>query len=398
MTDNLRKHLQGLSLRMKELNGKASAPTQYEGLDAVFEAAQHQSAEDLAKMALLMGRARRGDGDAVAELCELRMETVDLYVRATSQFASLFFETVTLKDNEQFCVEHSYRNPTSVRYVGQDGGGRTHKLVKARKQTFVDVRELMSEPVGYQMRDIQQGADVAAAAQATVDTGWDLTNKTDADAFNLMNGGTVNGVNWGTGVYGPFTTTGAKLNRTWVPNPRINPANLPTTNDLVLADNGTSTGQSNLFRFSAFEAIVNYCDSFANIFGAPLRPTGMVLIPSSESTALAKQIVPTGLFFNEVAAGVLAQYTKTSYLGVNWLLVPDVTLPKGICYPVLSRPVGKRLVKPSMDQEFVESQPRKNWEERSASKVQALAFFEPDRVNALRLQYSSTYTPLTANE
>jgi hypothetical protein len=87
----------------------------------------------------------------------------------------MFYEVITLKPNEQFVVEHSYRNPVGVRYIGQDGGARSVKAVKARKQTFIDMRELMSDEVAYQMRDIQQGNDIAAAAQATVDVSWDLT-------------------------------------------------------------------------------------------------------------------------------------------------------------------------------------------------------------------------------
>ena len=398
MTTSLQKRLAGYGARVKELNGLTSHFGQFDGLDAVFAAAQNQGEAEQKATAELLLKARRGDQAAMTELCELRMETVDLYVRATSTFAAMFFETVTLKDNEQFVVEHSYRNPAGVRYVGQDGGARTVKAVKARKQTFVDVRELQSNAIGYQMRDIQQGNDVAAAAQATVDVAWDMANKIDVEAFNLLQGGTINGLSYGNGVYGSFTTTGANLSRTYVANARINTSNLPTTNQITLSDNGTSTNQSNKFRLAVIRAIMKYCDSWANIWGGPIRPTGAILIPSSESTDLSAEIVPTGTFYNQVAEGLLQQYTKFSYMGVNWTLIPDVTLPPGLCYPVLNRPVGKILVKPSFDQEFVESNPRKNWEERVGMKVIAFTTFEPMRVNALTVQYSSAYSALSTNE
>jgi len=397
-------NLRGMRDRVVLLAGLTAASGNLTGLDKSFELALDESQEKADEKAKaeqecreLMEKARHGDHDAVMELNELRMEYIDLYVRATSQFASLFYETITLKDKEQFCVEHSYRVPVGIRYIGQDGGARGQKLVKARKQTFIDVRELTSNDIGYQMRDIQQGSDVAAAAQATVDLGWDMANMVDAEAFNLLVGGTINSKSYGTGVYGAFKTTGSALDKTWIPNVRIATSNLPTTNDYKnadLDDAGAKTG----FRLAVIRKIMAHCDAFGTVLNGPLRPTGAILIPSSETTGLTSEIVPTGTFYNQVAEGILQQYTRFSYMGINWTLVPDVTLPPGTCYPVLNRPVGKILVKPSMDQEFVESFPRKNWETRTAMKVLAMTFFEPWRAHALRITYAASTGTVTTNE
>ena len=126
----------------------------------------------------------------MTELNALRSTTIDLYVRAMSNFTA-FFRTVPLQPNEQACYIHTFRNPVNVRYMGQDGGPRTAKAVKAQRQLFIDMRELTTDEVGYQIRDINLGTDVASAAQATVDIGWDMANKVDLEAYTLMTAGQI---------------------------------------------------------------------------------------------------------------------------------------------------------------------------------------------------------------
>jgi hypothetical protein len=50
--------------------------------------------------------------------------------------------------------------------------------------------------------------------------------------------------------------------------------------------------------------------------------------------------------------------------------------------------VGEMYIKPSMDEEYVETNRRKNWETRCQMKVINFAVPEPWRVNALRVTYS----------
>jgi hypothetical protein len=374
--------------------------TVFQGALAVGEEAQRDQKEASDRMRKLLERARNKEQDAVDELNELRMDRIDLYVRATSGYASMMYRTVTLKDNEQACIETSYRNPVRARYIGQDGGSRTVKAVKARKQVFIDMKEITSDDVGYQMRDIQQGTDIEAQSQATVDLSFDITNKVDLEAYNLLIGGTINGNNYGTGIFGAFNTASAALDKTYLPHPRINTANLPTTNDFAnsaLDDAGTAT-DTGLFRLSVIRLILKYCAQWGNIFGSPVRPTGAIFVPSSELLGLAQEVKPTGIVNNPVAEGIMMNYITFDYMGVRWTLIPDVTLPKGRCFPVLNRPVGTMLVKPSMDQEFVESNPRKNWETRAVTKVVNFYTLEPDRVFAMRIAYTGSPAAQGTNE
>jgi hypothetical protein len=398
MKPNLRNTLAGLRGKVLALHGLQSHPDNLRGLDKIFEEAlKPQPDPDRARLARLIERARNKEVDAVTELNALRSTTIDLYVRAMSKFTA-FFRTVTLQPNEQACYIHTFRNPVNVRYIGQDGGAKTVKAVKAQRQLFIDMRELSTDEVGYQIRDINLGTDVAAAAQATVDISWDMANQVDLNAYTLMTSGQST---MAQSIYGEFNLTGANLSRTWIPNARILPANLPTTNDLELSDNGAGANQSNRFRLAVVRAILQYCEMWGDIWGTPIRPTGLILVPSSDVTGLSAEITPTSLIFpNEVAEGVLENYTQFDYMNVRWTLQPDVTLPPGQCYPVLNRPVGEMFLKPSMDEEYVETNRRKNWETRVQMKVINFAIPEPWRVNALRVTYSSevgTPQPVDSN-
>jgi hypothetical protein len=396
-----RKKMSGMAQVCRALNGLDATRSSRRGLAESFEAALADETPGVmafngaqVPVAEVMEAGRLGDVKALRALQALRMENVELFVKATSNFL-MFFEPVTLKDNEQPVMIHAYKNPTNVRYTGEDGGARTVKAVKAQKQVFPPLRALTSARVGYQIRDINQGTDIAAAADATVNVAWDLMNKEDEELFNLLNGGTINGTAYGNGCYAAFNTGSAKLDKTFIPHARIATANLPTTNLITNANvfdlvNGVPTGAVyNRFRLGVIRAIMTYCASWGNIFGGPLMPTGAILIPSSEVTQITNEIQPTGTFYNEVASQILNSYTMFEYMGVNWTLVGDPTLPPGACYPVLNRKVGQVFHKPSWDEEFVTTDREKNWEEKLAQKVFAAAIWEPWRVNALKVVYSS---------
>jgi len=388
MKPQLRHTLENLRYKVTALHGLTAHPDTLAGLDKTFEAALAAPVpENVQKLRKLMERARNKDAEAVSELCALRTTTIDLYVRAMSNFTA-FFRSVNLKPDEQACFIHTFRNPVAVRYRGQDGGVKQVKAVRAQRPMFIDMREITTDAVGYQIRDINLGPDVAAAAQATVDLSWDMTNKVDYEAYLMMTAGKSMAKN---GVFGAFNATGAPLDQTYIPNDRIVTANLPTTNDVVLTDNGTGANQSNKFRLNVCKAIIRYCEKWGNIWGAPLRPTGLILVPSIDATDLADEITPTSLIFpNALAEGLLQNYSQFTYLGVKWTLVPDVTLASGACYPVLNRPVGEVYYKPAFDDEFVETDRRNNWESRSAQKVLNFAIPEPWRVNALRITYKAS--------
>ena len=393
---NIRARLEALKTNVTALNGRTAHPTAMAGLDRVFEAAMQNGEGNVrcpntgreTTMANLITEARNGVAESITALNALRMETIDLSLRATSQFASLFFEPIRLGDDEQVCIMTTYQNRTRVKYLAEDGGAETLKAVRAGKKIYRDLRELSTRSITYPVRDVNGGPAVVDAARATFDLAFDMANKVDTEAFNILHGGTINGLSYGTSIYGAFTTTGASLDRTYLINARAQTANLPTTN-LIINSALDDSAATNKFRLAVIRAIIKYCDSWGGVLGS-LRPTGVILIPSSETTQLAEGITPTGQYSSQITEQIQVTYTMFDYMGVHWVLVGDVTLPPGACYPVLSQPVGKMYVKPQFDEEFVETNREKNFERRSMMKALNLVVEEPHRPRALKVVYSST--------
>ena len=400
MSKNPKNALAAMAQRLTALNGLGVDARATAGLDALLATAAKAPADAVPMMqyegketplADVMTSARKGVAGALHALNALRMENVDTYVRATLDL-SLMFEPIRLGKEEQPVIENSYRNPVNVRYSGEDGGMRGAKAVKARAQTFFNMREIHSDTVGYQVRDINQGTDIGAASMATVDIAWDVAHKINTEMFNLLQGGTINGQAYGLGIYRAFDFSNAnKLKRTLVLHPGIQSANLPTTNLITYATLNSVYGHAtNLFDFTVLRAIIDYVEGFRGVFAdGDLEATGAIYLPSSEVSGLLAAISPTGAFYNKVGESVLNSFTKVEYGGRVWTLIGTPFLPKGACYPVLNKKVGNFYTKPEFDFEDVNTNILKNWEERTAVKVMALATLEPWRVNGLKVVYSN---------
>ena len=396
--DATRKRIDFLRMRTTELNGLAADSGHFQFKDRmmsnIFGAVlsnpalekdkdkrtqlEKLRAEAMHEMCERVKAMRRGDQEAITELDALWREQIDLFVRAKSNFL-MFFRPVTLAANEQVCYEHSYRNEIAVGYIGEDGGPRTRKAVKAQKQTFFDLKEIHTEEIGYQIRDINLGPDIAQLAQKTVDLAWEMEAKINDLAKTLY-----------MTKFGSFTTTGAKLDRTYVANQYIETANLPTTNSLVCDDIPNTT--TTKVRLDVIRKIMDYTQAWENIWGQPLTPTGVILIPSKHAGHLSLEFTPTGEQSNVVAERIVGgDYLRFNWFGRNWTLVPDVTLSPtaGYCYPVFDQPLGDYFSKPEYDETFVETNRRKNWETRSMMKAIQLCAPEPRRVNQVRVKYQS---------
>lgn len=394
--------VQRMHQRVKALHGLTPNAHLQAELDAKFTALLGSQVSDAEQAELI--RAAWNDPVKRRELCELRVDTVNNFIRAEGLFLANFFSEVPLGPADRPVVQNTTKQEIEVSYVSQDGRPRGRKTINPTGEEFVDLAIVSSERVGYFMRDIYNG-NIANVAQNTFDIAFDLTFKIDRLAKDLMHKAVGSG-----GVYGDFVTTGTRHNRVYAAHSGINTSNLPPTNDIVLSTdyvtgssgkkwfeywgaskgNGDGTnGTSNDFRLDVPKATVNYCNRWANTLNGPLRPTGVIIVPSGDSTGLAGEVSPTGTMFNTVAESLLHNFqTIPNYLGVNWVLIPDATLPPGVCYPVLNRPVGRYYTKADWEQEFIKTEPEKNWEERSQQKLVGLAIRIPDRVHAVRVRYT----------
>ena len=325
------------------------------------------------------------DKNKLAQLCALRVTTIDNYLRATSNYAS-YFRPISLADDENPVLRFSYRHEVACTYLGQDGNVISVRAAKEDKKVYPQLHLLTSQSFGYPIRDIYNG-DVSSAAQATVDIGFDLGASYDLKCKTILDT-----------VFGAFTVTGALLDRTFQANSRVILANLPTTNEIVLADNTTTPGglATCKFRLDVIKAIKKYCTQWGAIFpDGPLAPTGVIYVPSCDASQIMDQFSPTGFYSAQIANQVLdGDYLAFDFMGQRWLIIPDVTLASGQCYPVLNKPIGELYDKPSWNREYVtptdpQDRLRKNWEERSQTRLIGLATAAPWAVNAIRVTYHS---------
>jgi hypothetical protein len=404
--------LEAFAHKLNALNGLGVHDPVKDGLaDMFLEAAKNNATPMMAfngeekPIADVMVMARQKNPDAIHALNALRMQNIDLYVRATLDFSQLY-ETVTLGAEEQPTIISTYRYPVAARFSGEDGGVRGIRALKAQTVQYINMREMHTDTVQYPLRDINQGTDVASAAQKTFDLGWDLQHRINMELFNFLQGGSINGINYGTGVYRNFVYGGGDTNatarattNTLVLHPSIKVANLPTTNLITrtaLVNGYSHTGD--LLSFQAIQAVIDYVEGFRGIFpDGDIEATGLIIMPSSETSSLLKTLNPVGSFYSKVGETVLNSFTKVEYGGRVWTLMGSPLLPKGACYPILNKKVANFYVKPSMDFEVVESFPLKNYEERTAAKVFAMAQIEPWRVNALKVIYATTPGAVSPN-
>ena len=222
--------------------------------------------------------------------------------------------------------------------------------------------------MGYQIRDINLGTDVAAAAQATVDIAWDMANKVDFEAYTMMTGGQDRYRL--SRIFGPFNLTRASL---WTgPGFRIAASCRPTCRNERPGSDGQRDRRGPEQPVPAERAPGDHAvlRAVGEHLGHPDPPDGLIYVPSIDVTDLASEITPTWLIFpNAVAEGLLQNYTQFDYMGVRWTLVPDVTLPPGHLLPgAQSARWARCIYKPSFDEEFVDTNRRKNWETRSARR------------------------------
>jgi hypothetical protein len=383
--------------RLTALNGLGVDAKVHAGLAKLFESAAEVKGEPLmtyqgkdTPVKTVMDLARNHVPEAMTALQSLRVENIDLLLKATFSFGYMF-ETIDLRPEEQPMIDITYRNPTNVRFAGEDGGVRTVKAVKARGPVFFNMRELHSDTFNYPIRDINLGTSaVEAAAEATVDTAWDLQHKINVEQFNFLQGGVINGVNYGQGNYRAFNFSGKSLANTGILHPSIQVANLPTTNLInygILAENYNQV--DNYMSFGVLQAIIDYIEGFRGVFrDGDLEATGLIIVPSSETTGLLKRVNPAGTISTKVGETVLNSFTKVEYGGRVWTLLGTPVLPKGACYPVLNKKVANYYTKTSLDFEDVATNKLKNFEERTTVKVIQLAQIEPWRVNALKVVYS----------
>jgi len=339
--------------------------------------------------------ALAGDREAIRSLNALRLETVDNFVKAGSNWMR-FFDVISLRNDEEPGIKNTTMNEIRVGYVAQHGAPRMIKVPPHDAHTRIPLRDVSTEKVGYFTRDIYRG-DIAALAQATFDLGFDLQFKLDRLAFDLYTAPLGSG-----GAFGAFVTTGARVSRDYNAHSGIITSHLPTTNDItVYTDAIGPTGIYNdpasaivgRFGVRVLQEIIRYADSWGNLFPSRINATGEVVVPSSDLfTILMDHTQIQSTQGNPNATDFSRQvqengYLQLQYAGRTWRFIPDVTIPTGTAYPVFSNKAGTVFLKPGLDEEVTETDRQKHYEERFITKVFGAYIVKQKRMNVARFTY-----------
>ncbi|HEX3800259.1 MAG TPA: hypothetical protein VH413_16305 [Verrucomicrobiae bacterium] len=365
-------------------------------------------AEKIRQRNEFMARAET-DAKARQQLCSIRVETVSNYVLATVNILSMFFEIVNLADGETYYFQNTTEQEIGVSYMGPDGGMQQKTVTKDDDEIRIPMKILTTDEVRYKVWDVYRGSIVDAALKV-LRMAYDLQNKIDQLAYQLLTDpnkgafgqfiypGSTAGGGAGSGTVPPVkTSTGAVsqtgVNYTFLPNSRINIANLPKTNDIVLS---TNTANS-VMRYEVFQKAIKYKDQWQGCWpdGDP-QLSGEVLIPGADASDIATEIVPSGSTNNRVADELLENgYTTVDYLGQRFVLKADNTITPGSCYFGMTKKAGRALFKPSGDRNYRRGPEddyelaAKNEEVQWMNKPLGLYMPTTERIYALRVTYKT---------
>jgi hypothetical protein len=389
-----------MDLSIKMLEGKNSLGYQFQPFGRVglngkpgslvaemvkeLTAARDASDADFTEAAKLEHAALRGDPEARVALNGARITRVSNFLFSRPKFSSLFCENVQLGLTENPVIQFSTKGEVNVAYIGDNGRLDVKQFTNDEyvgDTTVVPWTILSTEPVESRLYDLNLG-NIADSAAATYDIARDMETKVAQTAKLLLTTG-VRG--WGP-AYGAFTLTGvARRLKTWVAHSAVNTDNLPTTN----AFTGTLTSPSAANVKTLLDSLIKYGDQWDDTWGMPLVPTGEILVPSSQTTYF---LTPISLNqqVGAVGEGILSKYTRFSYGGKDWTIIPDATLAPNTFYVRTSLPVGTIYTKPgsAVNEDITVVDKRANRQFRHQQQQICFALPEPHKVRAMRVVLS----------
>ena len=332
------KHLQFLkALRAKTagLHQPVTASQILPVLDDMILNLEDEGGEDerTREYAALLAGARAGDRAMSAEVATIRSTRVDNFLRAKNN-ALAFLELQVLGPADVPYITNTSQMEIDVFYSGQDGRPAKQQGVKYQQDAQCQLFLISSAEFEYPLRDMLRG-NVADETKTLVDIAYDLDRKIDGKLWPLI-----------TGRAAPFTLTGSRAARTYVPHSAINASNLPTTNVLI----GPNKGANTYFDKGCLDVIADYVSAFADTFPDGALAPIAVYTPSKDSQGWLRSITMTSQP-NSLVEQVIQTGVPLHYAGRNWLFIADATLDPsaGLAYVQMNKPVGTLFSKPFMD-------------------------------------------------
>jgi hypothetical protein len=351
-------------------------------------------------------------------LNSVRTEAVGNFIAAESVFKSAFFETVTLRPDEEPWYTNETGQEARISEMGEDGSPEQVRIVKPQQKAAVGLHTVATDYIRYKTMDIMKG-DISAATLRTLNIARDLTFKLDTLHRDLLTASLANGGAFGLFSYendgglrkqGPASAN--KATKIYLAHSGIVTSHLPTTNDIVngttggptgtrftvqyydpvYAEDGTTPSDYTGFRPAVLRAIIDYASSWGKYLpdgGGMLQPTGEIIVPSSDIINIGAGLLPSN---NDTANSVQQQVQDNGYfslnlLNKNWKFIPDVTIAAGTCYPRFNLLPGISYEKPSWDLEDVKTNRMENWEERAQRRAWGAVIIAQRRVRAMQITY-----------
>lgn len=333
-------------------------------------------------------------GTKMRSLNALRVEQVGNFIAAESTWSTMFFEQITLLENEEPVYTNETQQEVKVGHIGEDGTPDRVRVVKPEYRTTIGLRWLASQKVRYKTIDVYRGR-VADIAQKQFDIMRDLRSQYDKEHFTLLTQSVANG-----GCFGAFSNTNSnKARRSYVAHSNVKQSRLPSTNDWDLSDgvNGTdnplSTDTNGTFHPDILKNIVHYGNLWGDLLpgGGRLVPTGEIIVPSDKIVEIATNLALTN---NTQATSIQQQvadngWASLEYFNKRWVFIPDSAFcPDGYCFPRFNLLPGRTFLKPSLDKAIVNTNFEENWEERSNQKVYGACIIGQYRPRALRIKFA----------
>lgn len=314
---------------------------------------------------------------AKRSLNALRIVTIENFARVTTMWREMFFETIDLAMDERPMYKHTYRHEVAVFATSTDGGIKRYKAVKPQNEVYPELYERVVGPVRYKIRDINMGM-IASQAEATFELGRDKAEVDDLDHFNAL-----------MTCFGSFTTTGGKLDRTFISGRNIRAGVLPTTNSLTTPSQGASTK----FKWETVAQAIDYQTRFGRVLGGTeLVFTGAIILPADEVVGILDQFNPTNGASNTSNDAAIRDFWTIPLGGRNWTLIPDQLLAPGYAIFPTNRKVGHSWGKPDFERELVTpesaaEQWRQNLQDRELYFNRAITIPGPWKPHVVRVQY-----------
>lgn len=370
--------LSGVNLVGKGMGGKPVADWLTEYQDSRLEALRAPDAES--SMRVMLSGAANPHSEVRREMLGIRVEQSHAHVLGSLKFGGFYHEVETLAAGDVLYIENSYKRELRVGAVAQDGARQKVRVIPSAGRYMVPLFMVGSDVPEYDINDLYLG-NVAGAARQTFDLDYDVSAKVNKN----LKDATLAAVNAG-GTFGAFDLVNANpALRTFTVHSTVHEANVPTTNYIVLGSNGPNT----VPRLDMMASAWQYASQMADLFpDLGLELDEQILIPSVDSSLAGTDLsLATRLGDREER---IKQTGQLDYRGKFFNLVPDNTLPSGVAYFRFKNRLPRRLVlKPSMDQDILETDLRRNKESRIKKVAMGTYGKVHDRVLAVAVQYKN---------